>query len=200
MHMNVQEAPMSTATHIGHSRTWIHALVETERAPSLTLTRIVLGVVILPHGAQHLLGWFGGYGFDGTVAWMTGDLGIPLPFAVLAVLTEFFAPFALIVGAAGRLAGLGIAGLMLVAATTHASNGFFMNWVGTLPAGAEGFEYHLLAAAMGLAIALGGSGAWSVDRRLARALSGERRAQPAPSVRDDRLAGVASLVSGIRHG
>jgi putative oxidoreductase len=151
-------------------RTWIRALLATEHAPSLTLTRIALGLVILPHGAQHLLGWFGGYGFAGTVSWMTHDLGIPLPFAVLAVLTEFLAPFALVAGLAGRLAGLGIAGLMAVAATTHASNGFFMNWVGSLPAGAEGFEYHLLAMAMGLAVALGGSGAWSVDRRFVEVL------------------------------
>lgn len=153
----------------------LRASIATEAAGSLALTRLALGLVIFPHGAQHALGWFGGYGFSGTVGWMTLDLGIPLPFAVLAVLTELIAPLALFAGLGGRLAGLGIAGLMAVAATTHAQNGFFMNWSGSLPAGAEGYEYHLLALAMGLAIALGGSGALSVDRWLVSRLDASHR-------------------------
>jgi putative oxidoreductase len=168
MHMMCEEGSMSTMTLSRdvslNPGKLLRQSLETDATPSLTLVRLALGLVILPHGLQHTLGWFGGYGFAGTVGWMTGDLGIPLPFAVLAVLTELFAPLALVVGLAGRLAGLGIAGLMAVAATTHAANGFFMNWSGSLPAGAEGFEYHLLALAMGLAVAVGGSGAWSVDR------------------------------------
>jgi len=144
----------------------LRSALDTNATPALTTIRLALGLVIFPHGAQHALGWFGGYGFAGTVGWMTGELGIPLPFAVLAVVTELLATLALVAGLGGRLAGLGIAGLMAVAATTHAPNGFFMNWVGSLPAGAEGYEYHLLALAMGLAVALGGSGAWSVDRWL----------------------------------
>lgn len=146
----------------------LRLLLATEARPGLTLLRVALALIIWPHGAQHLLGWFGGYGYSGTHAWMTGDLGIPAAFATLAIVTEFFAPFALLLGVGGRVAGLGIAALMVMAATTHAANGFFMNWFGVLPAGAEGFEYHLLAAAMALAIAVEGSGAWSVDRSLVR--------------------------------
>ena len=68
-------------------------------------------------------------------------------------------------------------GLMLGALTTHVANGFFMNWFGSLPAGAEGFEYHLLAIALAGVVLLEGSGAWSLDGRLVR----ERRTASAPT-------------------
>jgi putative oxidoreductase len=93
-------------------------------------------------------------------------MGFPAPLAALAIVTEFFAPFALLVGVGGRIAAAGVVGLMVGAASTHAANGFFMNWFGLLPAGSEGFEYHLLVIAMAGALVLGGSGAWSVDRYL----------------------------------
>ena len=131
------------------------------------VARLTLALVIFPHGAQHALGWFGGYGFAGTYGWMTGTLGIPGPLAALAIATELLAPAALLLGAGGRVAALGIAGLMVVAATTHAENGFFMNWFGTLEAGTEGFEYHLLALALAAVVVLRGSGAISVDRAIA---------------------------------
>jgi putative oxidoreductase len=75
-----------------------------------------------------------------------------------------------VAGLGGRFAAMGLAGLMAVAAQTHAANGFFMNWFGTLPAGAEGFEYHLLVIAIALAVAVRGSGAFSVDGWVARRL------------------------------
>lgn len=134
------------------------------------MLRLVLAGVMFPHGAQHLFGWFGGYGLEGTVGWMTQNLGIPAALATFAVLVEFVAPIALVPGVGGRLAGLGLAGFMTVAAQTHAANGFFMNWFGTLEAGVEGYEYHLLAIAIALAIAAKGSGAFSLDRWIARRL------------------------------
>lgn len=144
----------------------LHRLLRTDDRAAPALLRVALGAIMFPHGAQHLLGWYGGYGFAGTMEWMTGTVGFPAPLAALAILTEFFAPFALVLGLGGRLAALGIAGLMVGAASTHLPNGFFMNWFGALPAGAEGFEYHLLALAIALAVALQGSGAWSLDRLL----------------------------------
>jgi putative oxidoreductase len=143
-------------------------LLSTEPSVVPTLLRVTLALIIFPHGAQHLIGWFGGYGYAGTHGWMVGTLGIPSAFATLAILTEFFAPLALLLGIGGRIAALGIVGLMVGAASTHIQNGFFMNWFGSMPAGAEGFEYHLLAIAMALAIAIQGSGAWSIDRTLSR--------------------------------
>lgn len=143
------------------------SMLRTDADAAPALARIVLAFVMFPHGAQHLLGWFGGYGFAGTHAWMTDTLGFPAVLAAVAIVTEFMAPIALLAGIGGRLAALGIAGIMVGAAGTHLSNGFFMNWFGSLPSGAEGFEYHILAIALALIIVLKGSGAWSVDRSLA---------------------------------
>src|SRR5262249_12791902 len=102
-----------------------HRLLRTTAAPGPALARLTLAVVFFPHGAQHVLGWFGGYGFHGTFEWMTGTLGFPAPLAALALVTELLAPFALLAGLGGRVAALGLVGLMVGALTTHASNGFF---------------------------------------------------------------------------
>jgi putative oxidoreductase len=131
------------------------------------IARLTLGLVLLPHGAQHMLGWLGGYGFKGTLGWMTGTLGFPAPLAALAITVEFLAPFALVLGLLARPAALGIVGLMLGALSTHLANGFFMNWFGALPAGSEGFEYHIVVIALAATVVLQGSGAFSIDRLLA---------------------------------
>ena len=141
-------------------------LFATQRDHGAFAGRVVLGAIMLPHGLQHTLGLFGGYGFSGTLGWMTETLGFPAPLAALAILTELLAPLALLVGLGGRLAAVGIIGLMAGAASTHTANGFFMNWFGSLPAGVEGFEYHLLAIGLGAVVAINGSGALSVDHWL----------------------------------
>lgn len=156
-------------------------LLRTTAQPGPALARLTLAFVLFPHGAQHVLGWFGGYGFHGTLQWMTGTLGFPAPLAALALATELVAPFALLAGLGGRVAALGILGLMLGALSTHVANGFFMNWFGSLPAGQEGFEYHILALALAGTVALEGSGAWSLDRLLsARAAAGAEPPRRAP--------------------
>jgi putative oxidoreductase len=135
--------------------------------PDLVLftIRLLLAVVIWPHGAQKVLGWFGGYGFRGTMGFFTKTMGIPAPLAFLAIAAEFIGPVALALGLFGRVAALGIATVMVVAATTsHLSNGFFMNWFGNQKG--EGFEFHILAFAIAVAIMIGGSGAFSVDYHL----------------------------------
>ena len=142
-------------------------ILRTSSQPAPAVARLALGLVLFPHGAQHVLGWFGGYGFHGTLGWMTGTLGFPLALAALALITEITAPFALLLGLGGRAAALGVIGLMLGALSTHVSNGFFMNWFGVLPAGHEGFEYHLLVIALATTVVLAGSGAWSLDAVLA---------------------------------
>jgi putative oxidoreductase len=127
--------------------------------------RLLLAVVIWPHGAQKVLGWFGGYGFKGTMGFFTKTLGIPAPLAFLAIAAEFAGSVALALGLFGRVAALGIATVMVVAAlTSHLSNGFFMNWFGSQKG--EGFEFHILALAISAAIVIGGSGAFSVDYHL----------------------------------
>jgi putative oxidoreductase len=148
-------------------RAW-RRLTATPADTAPLIARLAVGLLIFPHGAQHALGWFGGHGFAGTFAWMTGTLGFPAPAAALAIVTELVAPLALIAGLGGRLAAAGIFALMLGAISTHLPNGFFMNWFGRLPAGAEGYEYHLLVLALTAIVVVAGSGAFSLDRRLAR--------------------------------
>lgn len=146
-------------------------LIQTSDDPAVLLARVTLGLVMFPHGAQHALGWFSGYGFHGTLAWMTGTLGFPAALAAIAIVTEIVAPILLVTGTAGRVAAAGILGIMLGAASTHLQNGFFMNWFGALKPGYEGFEYHIIAGALALVVIISGSGAVSVDRLLGRRAS-----------------------------
>jgi putative oxidoreductase len=133
---------------------------------ALTTLRLVLGVVFFAHGAQKMLGWFGGYGFHGTVGYLSHKEGLPVPVAVLAICVEFFGGLGLIVGLLTRIAALGIGGEMIGAVLmVHLQNGFFMNWAGNQKG--EGFEYHLLAIAISGALLLRGAGAFSIDRALA---------------------------------
>lgn len=142
------------------------AALSTTGSPALTLLRLALGVVIFPHGAQKLFGWFGGHGLEGTLGFFT-TMGIPVAIGFLAILAETAGALALIAGFATRLSAIGIGITIAVAAAmVHVRNGFFMNWTGQ-QAG-EGFEYHILIVAVAAALAIAGGGRWSVDRALAR--------------------------------
>ncbi|HLX61927.1 MAG TPA: DoxX family protein [Planctomycetota bacterium] len=139
----------------------------TDNDWALTLARLTLGAVFFAHGAQKMLGWFGGYGFNGTMGFFTQQMGIPAVFAFLAIAAEFFGGLGLIVGLLGRIAAFGILSNMAVAiVTVHAQFGFFANWMGNQKG--EGIEYHLLAIALALVIIIKGSGAASLDWLLAR--------------------------------
>lgn len=158
---------LATDRAAGATRNPLLALVRTEHDRVALALRLVLGLVILPHGAQKLLGWFGGYGFEGTMGYFTGALGIPTVVAFLVILAESVGALALVAGFLGRVSAAGIALVMAGAVwTSHLQHGFFMNWSGQ-QAG-EGFEYHLLATALAVAVIVRGSGAWSLDRLLAR--------------------------------
>src|SRR5262245_53059559 len=128
------------------------------------ILRLTLGIVMFPHGAQKLLGWFGGYGFGATMRAMT-ESGLPAVIVLLVIIGEFFGSLGLIFGFLSRVGAFGILTIMLGAIfTVHAKNGLFMNWTGQ-QAG-EGFEYHLLAIGLALAVLIRGAGALSVDRAL----------------------------------
>jgi putative oxidoreductase len=145
-------------------------LFGTQSQISSLLLRLGLGAVFLPHGAQKVLGWFGGYGFEGTMGFFTGSLHIPAFFAFLAILAEFGGALALIAGFFTRIAALGIASLMVVAvAMVHWQNGFFMNWYGNQKG--EGFEYHLLAVVIAVTLVVTGGGKFSVDRAIVQKIS-----------------------------
>lgn len=144
-------------------------LMKTSDNLVVTFLRLVLGAVFFAHGAQKTLGWFGGYGFRGTLGFFTQQMHIPAPLAVLAIAAEFLGGIALIVGFLGRVAAFGIACNMAVAIVlVHRHFGFFANWSGAQKG--EGFEYHVLALAICLAIMIRGSGALSIDRSASREL------------------------------
>jgi putative oxidoreductase len=143
----------------------LRKLTVTENSFAITILRIVLGIVFFAHGAQKMLGWFGGYGFSGTMGHFTNTLHIPAVFAFLAIAAEFFGGLGLIVGLLTRIAAFGIAVNMVVAVlTVHVHVGFFMNWTGAQKG--EGFEYHLLVLAMTLLLMIKGGGAASADRAI----------------------------------
>lgn len=127
------------------------------------ILRLALGIMILPHGAQKLFGWFGGYGFSGTMEFFTQSMGIPYPFALAAILAEFFGGIALILGITTRIAAAAVGGTLFVGALmVHIQHGFFMNWSGSQ--GGEGIEFHLLTTAISAVLVLYGSGKWGLDR------------------------------------
>src|SRR5258707_6833998 len=154
----------------------IRKIFATDDSTATAILRLVLGVVFFAHGAQKMLGWFGGFGFSGTMGFFTGPMHIPALFAFLAIAAEFFGGLGLILGFLTRIAAFGIAATMLVAiGMVHSTFGFFMNWSGNQKG--EGFEYHLLVLAMTAFLMIRGAGAFSVDRAIAAA-SPSRTAQP----------------------
>jgi putative oxidoreductase len=148
----------------------LERLLNTPEDPVLTIVRVVLGVVMFAHGAQKMLGWFGGYGFRGTMGFFREQLKIPSVFAFLAIMAEFFGSIGLILGLFTRIAALGIAIVMLAAIfMVHLRVGFFSNWFGSQRG--EGFEYHLLAIALCIVLLARGAGAFSLDHMLYQRVS-----------------------------
>jgi putative oxidoreductase len=132
----------------------------------LLVLRLALAVVMFPHGAQKMLGWFGGHGFSGAMQTLTVNLHVPAPLAVLVILVEFFGPLLLVLGLFTRIAALAIGVDMLVAMLkVHLANGFFANWSGHQKG--EGIEYFIYAIAVAAAITIAGAGLFSIDAALA---------------------------------
>jgi putative oxidoreductase len=143
----------------------VRELLSPNRDWTLTIIRILLGVVFFAHGAQKLLGWYGGPGLKKTISTMQDYLGLPIPLAFAAVATEFFGGVGLIVSLLGRVAAAGI-GVTMVSAIVmvHGRNGLFMGWFGARKK--HGYEYHLLAIALAAVLIVKVSGAVSLDRFL----------------------------------
>jgi putative oxidoreductase len=147
-------------------------LFQTNDDVAMMVLRVLLGLVFFPHGMQKLTTMFGGYGFEGTMGFFTGKMGIPAIFAFLAIMAEGLGWAGLITGLLTRVAAFGITVNMIVAVyMIHWHNGFFMNWFGAMtsegkPAG-EGFEFHLLVIAIGIALMIRGGGKWSIDKAIA---------------------------------
>ena len=139
-------------------------LIRTDDTVLAFVLRLSLGIVMFPHGAQKLLGWFGGRGFHGNIE-LFHQLGFSTTVAVLVTIGEFFGGVGLIVGLLSRGAAAGI-GIIMVGAvlTVNGQFGFFMNWAGNQVR--EGFEFHILAVGLVIGIMILGGGKWSIDRVL----------------------------------
>jgi putative oxidoreductase len=141
-------------------------LLATTNECHLTVLRLALGIMILPHGLQKTFGLFGGSGYSATMAAFTGPMHVPALFAFLAIMAEFLGGIGLILGLLTRVAAFGVACNMVVAIfQVHLANGFFMNWSGKQKG--EGIEFHIIAIAICVALMIRGGGSVSADRALA---------------------------------
>jgi putative oxidoreductase len=163
----------------------LQMIVATDGQAPGAIARLALGLVMFPHAAQKVFGWFGGPGLESTYNAFTTGMGLPGWVAAAVIMTEMLASLMLIAGAFTRIAAGGIIGVMVGAIVlVHAPHGFFMNWYGQ-QAG-EGFEYHLLALGLAMVALILGGGAVSVDRMLMnrRPAAAARREFAYPVTRD----------------
>ncbi|MBI3233073.1 MAG: DoxX family protein [Bacteroidetes bacterium] len=150
-------------------------IFETDSSNTLALiARVFLGIVVFAHGAQKMFGWFGGYGFNGTVGFLTGTASLPYIIALLVILIESFGALFLIAGFATRIASLGIIiNFLGVVLSSHLSNGFYMNWYREAGKG-EGLEYFILLFGLAIISLIAGGGKASVDSLIAKRLASKR--------------------------
>ncbi|MEN8374679.1 MAG: DoxX family protein [Gemmatimonadota bacterium] len=148
--------------------TLLRRFLVTTDSPAPALLRVPLAAVMFAHGAQKAFGWFGGFGFDGTMGYFTDTLGMPYALGLGTILIEVLGSPALAAGFLTRAWAVGIVAIMVGAVTVggHLDNGFFMNWSGS-QAG-EGVELHLLVVSIAVTLLLLGGGRASVDLALAR--------------------------------
>lgn len=145
------------------------ALFQTDDSWSTLILRVAMGVIMFPHGAQKLLGWYGGFGFSGTMGFFTEQMGLPWIIAFLIIMGESVGALMLIGGLFTRFAAASLAVIMVGAITlVHLPSGFFMNWFGKQSG--EGYEFHLLVITICAALVLCGGGKWSADKAIAEKL------------------------------
>lgn len=145
-------------------------LFQTDDSWTGLILRVTLGLVMFPHGAQKLLGWYGGFGFGGTMNFFTETMHLPWLVAFLIIIGEFFGSLGLLAGFLTRFSAASIGVIMLGAVSlVHWPHGFFMNWFGKQQG--EGYEYHLLVIGIAIALMIAGAGRWSVDKLVAEKLA-----------------------------
>lgn len=147
----------------------MNKIIATDSNNSIALiARLALGLTIFPHGAQKMLGWFGGYGFTGTMGFFTTQAHLPYIIGLLFILIEFFGSLFLIFGFLTRLSAIGFFGIYTGAlVTVHAANGFFMNW-NTVAGQGEGWEYFIMLFGLALIALIWGGGKASIDAALTK--------------------------------
>lgn len=145
----------------------LQKLFKTNNDYTGLLLRFAIGIVLFPHGAQKLLGWYGGYGYTGTMQFFTETVGLPWIIGLLVIVIEFFGSLLVLMGLGSRLAAVMIFFLSVgIIFTSHIQYGFFINWSGNQKG--EGYEYFLLLIGLCLALLVNGSGKLSLDKLLAK--------------------------------
>ncbi len=122
------------------------------------ILRLVLGLTFFMHGAQKVLGWYGGGGLEGTAAFMN-SLGIPTFLGYISSFWEFLGGICLILGFLTRIWSAGLVINMLVAILLVHS-GFFVS--------EGGIELALVLMVVSLAVTLLGPGKYSIDHSIGR--------------------------------
>lgn len=141
------------------------AILKTNDNPGSLFIRLGLGIVFFPHGAQKVLGWFGGPGFSKTLQIFQTKMHFPHVLVVMLMITEFVGSICLVVGLLTRVWAFGIGlSIVICAYMNHLQHGFFMNWFGMQKG--EGVEYHILVISVSLALIVLGGGGMSLDRTL----------------------------------
>lgn len=145
----------------------LQQVLKTHPNIGFSIARLTLGLVIFPHGAQKLLGLFGGYGYSATMELFTSKMGLPGFVAFAVIMIEFFGSISLILGFVSRFWALSLTGMFAgIIFTTQLEHGFFMNWFGNQSG--EGYEYSLLVIGIALTILINGSGKWSIDNLISK--------------------------------
>lgn len=146
-------------------KTIVKNIIQTQQSTAALLVRIVLGLVIFSHGAQSMVGWFGGTGFTNTMYYLTSIMQLPYIVALSVILLQFFGAILIILGVLVRPVALAVSGMFLgMILTVHFDHGFFMNWFGNKSG--EGYEYHILVLALCATLVIEGAGRLSVDHLL----------------------------------
>lgn len=148
----------------------IQRIIQTNDNWGQLIARFTIGLVLFPHGAQKMLGLFGGPGFTLTLNVLTNQMQLPWIVAVLVILVEFFGSIFLIIGFASRVWSLAIAFLFIgIIFTAQIEHGFFMNWFGIQKG--EGYEYSLLIIGIAISTLVNGSGRFSIDNKIFKVLN-----------------------------
>lgn len=143
-----------------------HLILKTNNDWTGLITRLTVGLIMFPHGAQKVFGWFGGPGFTNEMNFFTETLNLPWLIAFLVIVIEFAGSISLIIGFVSRIWSIAMIVLFVgIIYTAHLEHGFFMNWFGNQKG--EGYEYHLLIIGLSLITVINGSGKYSVDGKLA---------------------------------
>jgi putative oxidoreductase len=140
----------------------MNRILETNSQLTGLIARLTIALVLFPHGAQKLLGWWDGHGFTATMHYFNETVNLPYPVGVLVILIEFFCPILLVLGIGTRISSFLVFVVMAGVVITVQHRYFFMNWFGNQKG--EGAEFFLLMIGLSLVSLYEGGGIFSIDK------------------------------------